>query len=300
MKNIYLCFQMSILFALAPIHARGQAWEQLAGIAGGVQAPAAVNPVAAVEPAAAELALSPVQKKRADMLISVFENSTLAPQYAYIENMHDGRGYTAGRAGFCSGCGDMLLVAERYAQLKPGNPLAKYLPRLTELARLSSASTKGLEGFPAAWERAARDPLFRGAQDAVSDELYYLPALEYSRQLGLQKDFSQIALYEAAIQHGIGDDPDGLPAMIKKTSQAAEAPADGGDEKIWLEQFLKVRRATLAYAADPETREAWAESVGRADAMLAIAAAGNMDFSGAITINPYGQKFIIPGTPLVN
>lgn len=163
MKHLHVYFQVALLFALAAVPARGQAWEQVKAIAGGDKAPeAAVPAAAAAKPAA--VGLSPAQKLRADMLISVFENSTLELQYAYAENLHDGRGYTAGRAGFCSGCGDLLLVAERYAKLKPGNALAKFLPRLRELARLASDSTKGLTGFPAAWAAAAGDPAVpRGA-----------------------------------------------------------------------------------------------------------------------------------------
>jgi len=261
MKRYYL--PLSLLFALAAVPVHGQA-------------------------------LSPGQKKRADMLISVFENSSLELKYDYIEDLHDGRGYTAGRAGFCTGCGDLLIVAERYAKLKPETPLASYLPRLRELARLSSSSIEGLYGFPEAWTLAARDGLFCGAQDAVSDELYYLPALKYAARLGLQKDFSKIALYEAAIQHGTGADQDGLGALVKRASKTAKPPAAGGSEKVWLEKFLKARRAALAHASDPATAAAWAESVGRADAMLSIFAAGNMDFTGPITINPYGAQLTIP------
>src|ERR1017187_10409152 len=43
--------------------------------------------------------LSGEKRIRAERLTSYFENSTLEPQYDYIENIHDGRGYTAGRAG---------------------------------------------------------------------------------------------------------------------------------------------------------------------------------------------------------
>ena len=36
----------------------------------------------------------------ADELVSAFENSTTEVQYGYAENLGDGRGVTAGRAGF--------------------------------------------------------------------------------------------------------------------------------------------------------------------------------------------------------
>lgn len=238
--------------------------------------------------------LSPAQKRRADMLISVFENAALKPQYAYIEDLRDGRGYTAGRAGFCSGTGDMLEVVRLYLGGRPGAALAAWLPRLEELALRHSASVSGLDGFPAAWKAAAKDPLFRAAQDEVSDRLYYLPALELAGGLGLRKDFSKIALYEAAIQHGLGDDRDGLPAMVKRASSAAKPPASGGAESAWLESFLQVRLQTLRQAADPATAAEWAASAGRAEAMLAVFRSGNLDFAGPVTLRPFGDSFTIP------
>jgi Glycosyl hydrolase family 46 len=44
--------------------------------------------------------LTPDQKRRAEQLTSIFENDTTELQYAYVEDLHDGRGITAGRAGF--------------------------------------------------------------------------------------------------------------------------------------------------------------------------------------------------------
>ena len=255
---------------------------------------AALLACAAPRPAAAA-GLDAAQKKRADMLISVFENSSLELRYDYIENLHDGRGYTAGRSGFCSGTGDLAQVAELYTKKKKKNPLAAYLPRLRRLAAEASDSVKDLDGFPLAWRRAAADPLMRAAQDEVSDGLYYLPAMAEAAGLGLAKDLSKVALYEAAIQHGLGGDPDGLPAIIKKASAAAGGtPASGAAEKLWLGEFLKARRAALAHPAGAETGQTWQESVGRADAMLALYASGNLDFSGPVTVAPFGETFTIP------
>ena len=49
-------------------------------------------------------------------LVSSAENSSLdwKAQYKYIEDIGDGRGYTAGIIGFCSGTGDMLELVEHY------------------------------------------------------------------------------------------------------------------------------------------------------------------------------------------
>src|SRR5436305_8124443 len=88
----------------------------------------------AAAPAVRAAPLTHAQRIRADKLISQFENSTSTIQYCYIGALDDGRGYTAGRAGFTSATGDLLEVAELYTHAVPGNPLADLLPRLRELA----------------------------------------------------------------------------------------------------------------------------------------------------------------------
>src|SRR5690348_1229720 len=52
--------------------------------------------------------LTSVQKARAEMLTSLFENGTPVTQYAFAQDIGDGRGITAGRAGFTTGTGDLL------------------------------------------------------------------------------------------------------------------------------------------------------------------------------------------------
>jgi hypothetical protein len=115
-------------------------------------------------------ALSPAQKKRADMLISVFENSTLEPQYGYVEDLGDGRGYTAGRAGFCSGTGDLLEVAKKYSLLRPVNPLALYLPRLEELAA-AGGDPDGLKAMADRASAAAKPPAAGGGRSRLAGGL---------------------------------------------------------------------------------------------------------------------------------
>jgi chitosanase len=154
------------------------------------------------------------QRMLADQIISVFENNWPEIDYAYAENLDDGRGITAGRAGFTSATGDMLIIVERYTEIEPNNPLAVYLPRLRELADEESGSVEGLEGLEDAWRTAAEDPVFCEIQDEVVDEEYYWPAVDHADDLGMTFPLSLLNLYDACIQHGDGDDPDGLPAMI--------------------------------------------------------------------------------------
>lgn len=241
------------------------------------------------------LTLNAQQRVIADQVVSVFENDTPVLQYGYAENIHDGRGITAGRAGFTSATGDLLAVVERYSLRVPGNGLAVYLPRLRQLAPQASDSTDGLEGLEAAWQVAAADTAFRRVQDEIVDQEYYLPAVEHAANLGLACPLGLLALYDTSIQHGDGDDPDGLPAIIATaTREAGGTPGSGVDDQAWIRAFLAARRAVLLNPSDPSTKDAWAESVGRVDALLAIVNAANFALTPPIVINPYGTSYSLP------
>ncbi|MDD3643600.1 MAG: chitosanase [Candidatus Krumholzibacteria bacterium] len=235
------------------------------------------------------------QRMLADQIISVFENNWPEIDYAYAENLGDGRGITAGRAGFTSATGDLLEVVERYTEIAPGNPLAVYLPRLRELAAQESGDVDGLEGLEDAWAEAAGDPAFREVRDEVVDDEYYWPAVDHAGGLGMVFPLSLLNLYDACIQHGDGNDPDGLPAMIDTvTARLGGAPADGIDELEWLDEFMTVRRAVLLDPFDPDTKEVWAESVGRVDALRSIFESGNTDLEPPIVIAPFDTTFSLP------
>jgi chitosanase len=239
--------------------------------------------------------LTAEQKLRADRLISVFENDTIELQYAYIEDIGDGRGFTAGRAGFTTATGDFLEVVERYTTEVPANGLAGFLPRLRELSAKESADTSGLEGLPEAWADAANDSRFRKVQDDVVSVEYYEPALEEWRELGLTTPLALFELYDANIQHGPGDDPDGVPAMIQRTiARAGGTPKTGVNEIDWFFVFLDVRLKTLENSSNPDTREAWRESTYRVEIVVDIGDADNFDFNGPIVIDTPEHQATIP------
>jgi chitosanase len=141
----------------------------------------------------------------ADQIISVFENNTPKIDYTYAENLDDRRGITAGRTGFTSTTGDLLIVVERYTLVDFEIPLAVCLPHLRELADQESGYIDGLENLEDAWRMAAEDSIFREIQDLVVDEEYYWPAVGYAEELGLLFPLSLLNLYDTCIQHGGGD-----------------------------------------------------------------------------------------------
>jgi len=227
-------------------------------------------------------------KKRCEEYTSIFENDTIELQYAYCEDIGDGRGYTSGRAGFCTGTGDAVVVVRKYTAKKKDNPLAKFLPELEKLAKSGSGSTKNLKGYVEAWKEAAKDSAFHQVQDEVSDEMYYRPAMAHAKTYGVKLALAECALYDCIIQHGDGDDGDSINAILKKTGHVS------GDEKAWLTKFLKNRRADLMDPENPDTRDEWRQSVDRVDAMVTILNAGNTDMHGPIHVKTPNHDATIP------
>jgi chitosanase len=235
--------------------------------------------------------LPPAFKSCADQMISIFENNSTSPKYDSIESLDDDRGYTAGRSGFASSDGDLLQVIELYDTMRPNNVLSHFVPNLRSV--LGTASIQGLEALPAAWKNAAFDPLFRQAQDQVSDELYYTPAMNAANVLHLQSPLAKFALYDAVIQHGVGSDSDSFGGIIRAATRDAEGlPSQVGEEK-WLTAFLMARKHVLMNAADPETRIVWQGSVSRVNEQLRLLKEGNLQLSPPLTLNPYGTEFTV-------
>ncbi|MEU2366724.1 chitosanase [Streptomyces noursei] len=183
----------------------------------------------------------PAKKEIAMQLVSSAENSSLdwKAQYQYIEDIGDGRGYTGGIIGFTSGTHDMLELVELYTKRKPDNVLAGYLPALRKVD--GGDSHAGLDpNYPKDWRKAAKDPDFRKAQDDERDRVYFNPAVKQGKADGIGV-LGQFAYYDAIVMHGDGDDKTSFSGIRKRALAKAKPPAQGGDEKTYLNAFLDAR-----------------------------------------------------------
>jgi chitosanase len=246
--------------------------------------------------------LDALAKHKAELLTSIWENGTTVLQYRYCENIGDGRGYTSGRAGFCSGTGDALLVVQC---LGSSSLMAKYLPELQSLDQAyestgkDQASTTGLDaigGYCADWSAVADDatsgPPFRACQDKVVDSLYFQPALAQAKAYGLSTALAKAALYDAEINHG----DDGVSDLAKQATTDAGAGSGArtlGQESAWLAAFLARRVALLKSDAT------WAQSVDRVANYEALRLAKNFDLSQAIETNAKAAT-LYPGQGLAD
>lgn len=260
---------------------------------------------AADPPGPATASISPTPSSHVDLtedsmkeiamrLVSTAENSSTdwKAQYSYIEDIDDGRGYTAGIIGFCSGTGDMLELVQAYTATEPGNPLATYLPALEAVN--GTDSHEGLDpGFTDAWVAAAADPVFQAAQDLERDTVYFDPAVAQAKADGLRA-LGQFAYYDAMVMHGPGDDPVSFGGIRATALEHADPPSKGGDEVAYLEAFLDAREDAM------RTEEAHEDTTRVSTAQRVFLHAGNLDLLPPLRWSVYGDEFEILTLPVVD
>jgi chitosanase len=229
----------------------------------------------------------PAKKEIAMKLVSSAENSSLdwKAQYKYIEDIGDGRGYTAGIIGFCSGTGDMLELVQLYTDRKPGNVLAKYLPALRRVN--GSASHSGLDpNYTEDWKTAAADSAFKTAQNDERDRVYFNPAVAQGKSDGIGT-LGQFIYYDAIVMHGPGSDATSFGGIRKRALQKAKPPSQGGNETTYLNAFLDAR----VWAMKQE--EAHSDTSRVDTAQRVFLRNGNLNLNTPLDWKVYGDSYHI-------
>lgn len=234
------------------------------------------------------------KKDIAMQLVSAAENSSLnwKAQYGYIEynvegNAAENRGYTAGIIGFTTKTSDLLALVKYYKTIAPGNVLEKYIPALEKANGTSSQTGLGT-AFMNDWKTAANaaDGKFRQAQDNERDRVYFNPAVNMAKADGVRA-LGQFAYYDAAVMHGPDDWGGGLVNIRAAALKKAKTPAQGGDEKTWLNAFMDARKAEML-------REEGHSDTSRVDTLQrTFLNAGNFDLNTPLTFSVYGDPYTI-------
>jgi chitosanase len=233
---------------------------------------------------------APREQEIAFELVASAENSTLdwRREYGYIEDIGDGRGYTGGLIGFCSGTGDMLALVRAYGAASPRSSLAPFLPALRRVD--GSASHRGLgRPFVAAWKRAAGDPLFRRLQNRERDRVYFDPAVRRAKADGLGV-LGQFVYYDAMVMHGPGDGYSSFGGIRSRSIADAETPAQGGAEVSYLNAFLDQRRALMR----SEIKHGDTSRID--DEQRVFLREGNLGLQPPLAWETYGDHYEIPAS----
>ncbi|KUN19204.1 chitosanase [Streptomyces antibioticus] len=228
---------------------------------------------------------APAKKELAQQIVASAENSTLdwRTAYAYIEDIGDGQGYTAGIIGFCTGTHDLLTLVERYTKDHPDNGLARYLPALREVD--GTDSHEGLDpGFTAAWKAEAKVEAFREAQDAERDRVYFDPAVRLAKLDGLGA-LGQFIYYDAMVFHGPGANATSFYGLRENARKKAALPSEGGSETAYLNAFLDVRKAAM------RTRRADIDTTRVDTAQRRFLREGKLELETPLTWAVYGETY---------
>ncbi|MFC6314812.1 chitosanase [Lapidilactobacillus achengensis] len=219
-------------------------------------------------------------------LVASAENSTTAYQsaYRYIEDIGDGRGYTAGIIGFTSGTGDLLQVVQRYQKLAPKNKLTQYLPALRRVN--GTASHRGLgKSFVRAWHQASQDPKMIQAQNTIVRQEYLDPAVSYAQRDGLSP-LGQYLYYDALVVHGPGTkaEADSFQGIRAAALKKAPTPAQGGKQATYLKAFLAARQPIML----AETAH---QDLSRLQVQRQLINAGNFQLKLPLQWRMYGDQY---------
>ena len=175
------------------------------------------RPVGMPVPPNAEPASDADLVRRIKAISNVFEVGGPEPDYGYVEDLGDGRGYTVTQYGFCTYNNEVARVIDRYTEFVSDTDLKRFLAHLPPL----STDKQALTGFPAAWQKEIKgSPSLAVACDEEADELYVRPALKAATAAGVQSAIGKSIFYDTWLQHGASSDPDSLTEILKRTIDA--------------------------------------------------------------------------------
>lgn len=211
-------------------------------------------------------------------LVSIAENSSTSwwEQYDYCEDIKDGRGYTAGFYGFCSGTGDMLEVFKELSNINPSHALVKYLPALIKVN--NTQSHNGLDGLVDACKKYC-DNDYKLAQWRICYKLYWKPVIDYANNNKLVNAITIGELYDTIINFGNLKD---ITTRVKSST---------GDEVKWLNEFLNIKQDWI-------TNKDYSLNSGQPDRCIlwrSILDSNNLSLTRPINnLVCYGDKFNLP------
>lgn len=189
---------------------------------------------------------NPDLKNKINRMLNVFENDSGSPEsdytsiYLYKDGNNNRRQVTLGR-GFTDDGGNLKKVVERY--IKKGGKYAdnfkKYLNSFgkgildddRDFLKLLVLSGK-------------EDQIMRDAQDEIFDEKYWNPAEDFFNDNKFTLPLSLAVILDSYLHSG------SILLFLRKRFPAS-VPLRGGNEKDWINQYVKVRRSWLKSKGKP-------------------------------------------------
>lgn len=188
--------------------------------------------------------IPPATKNKIEDIVNVFESGSTNGNYAtlvkYKDHTDPATGtnvvqITFGRSQTTE-FGNLKALVKMYVEANGqfAHELSGYVNRI---GRKPSLSTDKF--FCDALINAGKsDPVMRSCQDEFFDSFYFLPALGWFNQMGFTLPLSLLVIYDSMVHSGC------VPDFLRKRF-SAKPPVKGGDEKLWIRQYVDVRHQWL-------------------------------------------------------
>jgi chitosanase len=183
--------------------------------------------------------LTPQQKRICVQVINVFETGSVQGDYSSISIFPDGPGkirqITYGRSQTTEyGNLDELIQMYVDANGTQSSQLRPYLEKVGVTALVDDSQFKQLLR-----DAGKNDTKMRETQDAFFDSRYFQPAIAWADENGFTLPLSALVVYDSFIHSG------SVPEFLRKRFRE-RAPAKGGNEKTWVQQYVDTRSNWLA------------------------------------------------------
>lgn len=209
-------------------------------------------------------------------LVSIAEYST--PDWKstvnILDNLNDGRGYTIGLVGFCTGTGDFLELLKYLKAIAPLHVLVAFLPIIEQiLVSGDTASVVGLEKLPRVMRKIGKfDKDFLRASWYVIKKLYWKPTLDFCDLHGIKSELGKYIVFDTMLNFG---NLDKFAGKLK-----------WDDEVTFLTNFLRIKQKIIE-----EDETLGDTDNNRVEMQKGLLNRRNFDLKKPMTVYCYLQRF---------
>jgi len=187
--------------------------------------------------------VTPAQKALIEAIVNVFETGSPQGDYGevctYLDG-HDGtRQITYGRAQTTEQ-GNLKDLLQLYVN-KSGHYASFFAGYLAVIGRAPLADDTA---FKTTLRQAGSDPIMIASEDLFFDYDYFTPALTWAQNEGFTLPLSMLVIYDSFIHSG------GILNFLRARFME-KPPVAGGDEKLWIAEYVEVRNEWLRTYNDP-------------------------------------------------
>lgn len=192
--------------------------------------------------------LTTEQKRLIERIVNVLESGRPLGDYGAIEVFANGphgiRQLTYGRSRALE-YSTLRPLVERY--VAAGGSYARDLSDYAD--RIGAEPLTDHPQFRSLLRTAGRtDPVMRAVQDAVVEEEWFLPAMQWAKEHAFTLPLSALVIYDSFVHSGTI-----LPLLLRRTSPHP-LPSAGGDERAWTTAYVHARHTWLANHARSTVR----------------------------------------------